>query len=98
MKCTVSYYKLHQIDRLDFTKTEMLPSVSILTLSSLVIALGQAVSIPSNVQRFYDGIVAQGSCNNRLQTGFYSTDGGSGGESLLRLQDMSVYHITKLTS
>lgn len=61
----------------------MHPSVSGLTSSWLIIASTQAVSIPSNVEDFYNNIVAQGSCNDKLQTGFYSTDEGSGGESLL---------------
>lgn len=75
----------------------MHPSVYILTFSSLIIASGMTASISSDVKSFYDGIVAQGSCKDQLQTGFYSTDGGSGGESPLRLQNMTVYHATKLT-
>ncbi|KAI1411645.1 glycoside hydrolase family 75 protein [Hypoxylon sp. FL1857] len=37
----------------------------------LLLASVQARDIPSNVQRFYDSVIAQGSCNKPLQTGFY---------------------------
>ncbi|TVY59621.1 Endo-chitosanase [Lachnellula suecica] len=35
-----------------------------------------AGDIPSNVQSFYDGIKAAGSCSNKLATGFYASDDG----------------------
>ncbi|OTA65313.1 glycoside hydrolase family 75 protein [Hypoxylon sp. EC38] len=40
-------------------------------LLALLLASVQARDIPSNVQNFYDSVVAQGSCKKPLQTGFY---------------------------
>ncbi|KAI0837277.1 glycoside hydrolase family 75 protein [Hypoxylon sp. FL0890] len=37
----------------------------------LLLVSAQARDIPSNVQEFYDSVVAQGSCKKPLQTGFY---------------------------
>lgn len=34
-------------------------------------------SIPENIRKFYDGIVAKGSCSNTLATGFWATDPGN---------------------
>jgi len=36
----------------------------------------QARDVPSNIQSLYNSIKSQGTCNNKLATGFYSTDGG----------------------
>jgi hypothetical protein len=48
------------------------------TLVTLLLAFTvQARDVPSNIQSFYTTIKNQGSCSNKLATGFYSTDGGS---------------------
>jgi hypothetical protein len=53
----------------------------LVTCASLVLVTEQR-DIPSNVQSFYDGLKKQGSCLNKLATGFYSTDDGPNSESL----------------
>ncbi|KAI2615141.1 glycoside hydrolase family 75 protein [Hypoxylon sp. NC1633] len=41
-------------------------------LVSLLLASAQARDIPSNIRHFYNSVVAQGSCNKPLQSGFYN--------------------------
>ncbi len=45
-------------------------------LISLLALAAQARDVPANVQSFYNSIKSQGTCSNKLATGFYSTDGG----------------------
>ena len=43
------------------------------TLVTAVLAAGvDALSIPGNIQNLYNSIKAQGQCNNKLASGFYS--------------------------
>lgn len=47
-------------------------------LVTLILAsTAHARDVPSNIQSFYNTIKNQGTCSNKLATGFYSTDGGS---------------------
>jgi hypothetical protein len=51
-------------------------------LSALVAAAGTAArDIPSNVQTFVDAVKAQGTCSNKLATGFYAKDDGPNSKS-----------------
>jgi hypothetical protein len=46
-------------------------------LISLLALAAHARDVPANVQSFYNSIKSQGTCSNKLATGFYSTDGGA---------------------
>lgn len=52
-----------------------------LVAASVLVGLAAARSVPANVQSFYDAVVAQSKCSNVLASGFYSSDGDSGGET-----------------
>jgi hypothetical protein len=40
-----------------------------------------ARSVPANLQSLYNAIIAQGSCNDQLASGFYSEDNDGGSKS-----------------
>lgn len=51
---------------------------SSLLLTSSLVASTLAYDVPSSVSDFYNSIKSAGSCSDKLATGFFSTDGGSG--------------------
>lgn len=55
-------------------------SLGLLGLCALF-AVSAAISIPSNVQDFYDSIVAQGECQDKAATGFYALSDGADSKS-----------------
>ncbi|KAK3934971.1 family 75 glycoside hydrolase [Diplogelasinospora grovesii] len=57
-------------------RQKMRPSTGSVLLSTLAVT-ASARDVPANVQSFYNTLKSQGSCSNKLATGFYSTDGGA---------------------
>lgn len=57
-------------------------------LASLASAAA-AKSVPANLQNLYNSIIDQGSCNDKLASGFYSedNDGGCKSNFLLRFRE-----------
>lgn len=45
-------------------------------ISGLFLGSSYAATVPTNVQNFYNSLVSNGSCSNKLQTGLTAVDGG----------------------
>lgn len=61
-----------------------MPSLRSQLLACLLLGLVSGRKVPTNVKNFYDTVVAQGECIDKLASGFHSIDGDSGSKSSQR--------------
>lgn len=63
---------------------------TVLPTWTLLVLASSAVNIPANLQTFYNSVVAQGQCNNKLASGLYSWNGGPPGEKIFLMSQEAI--------